>query len=61
MFKSKQIDQQCIVNPPPQSPPMTHPLDTVDDTLKFLQISIGLALGAILKKQWPKELHGSIK
>lgn len=61
MFKSKQIDQQDIVNSPLQRAPMTHPLDTIDNTLKSLQINIGLALRAILKKQWPKELHSSIK
>lgn len=60
MFKSKQIDQQGI-NPPLQKAPMTHPLDTIDNTLKSLQINISLALRAILKKQWPKELHSSIK
>lgn len=60
MFKPKQIDQQDIALPL-QRAPMTHPLDTVEDTLKSLQINIGLALRAILKKQWPKELHSSIK
>lgn len=61
MFKSKQIDQEGTVDSPLQRAPMTHPLDTVDNTVKSLQINIGLALRAILKKQWPKELHSSIK
>lgn len=61
MLKSKQMDEQNIVTPPTQRASMTHPLETVEDTLKSLQVNIGLTLRAILKKQWPKELHSSIK
>ena len=61
MLKSKQMDQQNIVTPPTQRASMTHPLETVEGTLKSLQVNIDLTLRDILKKQWPKELHSSIK
>ena len=61
MLKSKQMDEQNIVTPPTQRASMTHPLETVEGTLKSLQVNIDLTLRDILKKQWPKELHSSIK